>query len=42
MEGMGCLTRAVKRSLESALMPAPLFFAAWSIVLQTLPGREND
>jgi len=42
MERMGCLTRAVKRSMESVLMPAPLFLAAWSIVLQMLPGREND
>ena len=26
--GMGCLMSVVKRSMESALMPAPLFLAA--------------
>ncbi len=37
---IGHLTRAVKRSMESALTPAPLFFAALRMVLQMLPGRE--
>jgi hypothetical protein len=32
----------VKRSIESALIPAPLFLAAWRMVLQMSPGREND
>jgi len=42
MEGMGSLISSLKRSMESAFMPAPLFLAAWSIVLQMSPGREND
>ncbi len=41
MEGIGHLTRVVKRSIESAFMPAPLFLAAWRIVLKMLPGRKN-
>ena len=42
MEGMGCLISSLKRTMESVLMPTPLFLAAWSIVLQMSPGREND
>ena len=42
MVGIGHLTRVVKRSIELAFMPASFFLAAWIIVLQMLPGREND
>jgi hypothetical protein len=38
--GIGHLTRAVKRSMESALTPAPLFLVALRMVLQMSPGRE--
>ena len=34
------LTMVVKRSIESALTPAPLFLAVCRIVLQMSPGRE--
>ncbi len=37
---IGHLTRAVKRSMESALTPAPLFLAALQMVSQMSPGRE--
>ncbi len=39
--GIGHLTRDVKRSIESVFMSAPLFLAAWRIVLEMSPGREN-
>jgi hypothetical protein len=42
MVEIGHLTRVVKRLIESVFMPAPLFLAAWKIVLQMLPRREND
>ena len=35
------LTRVVKRLIELAFLPAPLFLATWRIVLQMLPGMEN-
>lgn len=34
-----CLTRVIKMSMESALMPVPLFLAACLMVLHMLPGR---
>jgi hypothetical protein len=37
--GIGHLTRVVKRLIESALTPAPLFLAT-CIILQMLPGRK--
>jgi len=39
--GVEDLTRVVNRSMVSAYIPAPLFLAAWRMVLQMSPGREN-
>ena len=39
--GVEDLTRVVNRSMVSAFIPAPLFLAAWRMVLQMSPGREN-
>ena len=39
--GIEDLTRVVNRSMVSAFIPAPLFVAAWRIVLQMSPGRKN-
>ena len=38
--GMLHLTSDVNKSMESALMPVPLFFAACRMVLQMSPTRE--
>ncbi len=39
MVGIGHLVRVVKRSIESAFMPAPLFLAAWRIVFADVAGE---
>ena len=39
--GIEDLTRVVNRSMVSTFIPAPLFLAAWRMVLQMSPGREN-
>ncbi len=39
--GIEDLTRVVNKSMVLAFIPAPLFLAAWRIVLQMSPGREN-
>ncbi len=39
--GIEDLTRVVNRSMVSAFIPVPLFLAAWRMVLQMPPGREN-
>ena len=40
--GIEDLTRVVNRSMVLAFIPAPLFLAAWRMVLQMSPGRENN
>ena len=39
--GIEDLTRVMNRSMVSAFIPDPLFLAAWRMVLQMSPGREN-
>ena len=39
--GIEDLTRVVNRSMVLTFLPAPLFLAAWRMVLQMSPGREN-
>ena len=39
--GIEDLTRVVNRLMVSSFIPAPFFLAAWRMVLQMLPGREN-
>ena len=41
MVGIEDLTRVVNISMVLAFTPAPLFLAAWRMVLQMLPGSEN-
>ena len=41
MVGIENLMRVVKRLIVSAFIPASLFLAAWRIILQISPGREN-
>ncbi len=39
--GIEDLTRVVNRLMVSVFISAPLFLAAWRMVLQMSPGREN-
>jgi hypothetical protein len=39
MERIVLLTRLMKRLMESKLIPSPLFFLEWKMVLQMSPVR---
>ena len=39
--GIEDLTRVVNRLMVLVFISAPLFLAAWRMVLQMSPGREN-